>query len=167
MKLSEYLDNIETKLQGSFDIERDYIINDYTYHMFARFNSRTERYIITRKTVIDAVETNEYCFIKHFTSINEDELQRFIDLLIKSIDLVIDFDHGHMSSFITGLIILDNKPSDHIIKKIEKYKYHKAFAFGFKGWVDIRLILVTMNEKYIVSNKKGREVLEVYSTEDL
>lgn len=167
MKLNEYLDKIEIKLQTSFDIERDYKINDYTYDMFAKFNSRTERYIFTRKAVIDAIETNEYCFIKYFTNIDEDKFQKFIDLLIESIHQVINFDDGHMSSFITGVIILDSEASNSIIQKIEKFKFHKAFSFGFKGWVDIRLVLVTMDEKYIVSNKKGKEVLEVYSIDAL
>lgn len=163
MKVSEYLDNIEKKLERSFDIERDFILNDYHYDMFARFYSRTERYIITRKTVIDAIETNEYCFIKYFDEIDEDRFYQFTNLLIKSIDSIINFDDGHMSSIITGVIILDNKPNEDIIEEIKKFKFHKGFAFGFKGWVDIRLILVTMNQNYIVANKKGKEVLEVYS----
>ena len=53
--------------------------------------------------------------------------------------------------------------STEIIDAIKKFKYHKGFAFGFKGWVDIRLILVTMDDEYIVTNKKGKEVREVYS----
>ena len=68
----------------------------------------------------------------------------------------------HMSSIITGVIALDNKPSTDIIDAIKKFKYHKGFAFGFKGWVDIRLILVTMDDKNIVTNKKGKEVIQVY-----
>lgn len=163
MKLDEYLNNIEIKLESSFNIERDFIFKDFRYDIFAEFNSRTERYIITRKTVIDAIETNEYCFIKYFTNIDENKLQSFTNLLIESIDLVINFDDGHMSSFITGVIVMDNKPDDNIIEIVEKFKFHKGFAFGFKGWVDIRLLLVTMNEKYIVTNKKGRELVEVYS----
>ncbi len=166
MELGEYLNSIETKLERSFDIERDFTFNDYKFDMFAKFYSRTERYIITRKTVIDAIETNEYCFIKYFDKIYESQLEKFIDLLIESIDSIINFDDGHMSSIMTGVIILDNKPSDDLIEKIEKYKYHKGFAFGFKGWVDIRLVMVAMKENYIVANKKGKEVLEVYSIDD-
>ena len=68
-----------------------------------------------------------------------------------------------MSSTITGVLVLDYKPEDNIIQKIKRFKYHKGFAFGFRGWADIRLILVTMDDNYIVTNKKGKEVKEVYS----
>lgn len=163
MNLIEYLENIEKKLQRSFDIQRDYIINDYKYDFFAEYHLRAERYILVKKAVIDAMESNEYCLIKYFDSINQYDLQGFIDSLIEAIDVVVQADEGHMSSIITGVIVLKNKPSSDIIQIIEKFKYHKGFAFGFKGWVDIRLILVTMDEKYIVTNKKGKEVRKVYS----
>lgn len=163
MELSEYLNNIEMKLQSSFDIERDFIVDNYKYDMFAEHHLKTEKYILTRKTVIDVMESNELCFLKYFTNIDEHKLQEYIDLLVESIDSMIDLENGHMSSIITGVVILDNKPDSNIIEIIKKFKCHKGFAFGFKGWVDIRLILVAMNQRYIAVNKKGKEVLEVYS----
>lgn len=156
MNLTEYLDNIEKKLQRSFDIQRDYIINDYDYDLFAEYHIRAERYILVKKAVIDAMETNEYCLIKYFNNIDQSILQGFINSLVDAIDVVVDVNDGHMASIITGVMVLENKPSNVIIEIIEKFKYHKGFAFGFKGWVDIRLILVAMNEKHIVTNKKER-----------
>lgn len=162
MEFNEYLDKIQAKLTESFDIERDYEINGYDIDMFAEHHMRTEQYVITRKTVINAIETNEFCFIKYFDNIDEREVENFTGVLIDAIDKVIDFEDGHMSSIMTGVIVLDNKPREEVLKMVEKYKYQKGFAFGFKGWVDIRLLLVTMDDKYIVSNKKGKEVIEVY-----
>ena len=81
---------------------------------------------------------------------------------LKAMDIVKP-DENHMSSAITGVLVTKHKPSADIIDTIKKFKYHKGFAFGFKGWVDIRLILVTMEDNYIVTNKKGKEVKEVYS----
>ena len=46
--------------------------------------------------------------------------------------------------------------------KVEKLKYQKSFAFGLKGWADIRLILVMLDTGEVITNKKGREVKEVY-----
>ena len=163
MKFEEYLDRIEQKLRESFDIERDYDLNNYGIDMFAEHHMRTEQYIITRKTVINSIETNEFCFIKYFEDIDERQVEKFTGALIDAMDELIDFEDGHMSTIMTGVMVMDSKPGAEVIKLIEKYKYQKGFAFGFKGWVDIRLILVTMEDKYIVSNKKGKEVIEVYS----
>lgn len=162
MDFKEYLNNIEKVLEASFDIHRDYAFNDIRFDLFAQHNLRRERYILMRKAVIDAMECNEFTFIKYFNDLNKEELQKITQTLIKGIELI-NFDDGHMSSNITGVLVLDKKPEIDIIETIEKFKYHKSFALGFKGWVDIRVILVTMDEKYIVTNKKGREVHEVYS----
>mgnify|MGYP000049784017 FL=1 len=163
MYYQTYLDNIEKKLKAYFDIYRDYSINGYEYDLFAKYHLRMERYVIHKKAVIYAMENNEYCLIKHFKSIDEDTLRNYTDSLIESINELVKPDENHMSSTITGVLVLDYKPEDNIIQKIKKFKYHKGFAFGFRGWADIRLILVTMDDNYIVTNKKGKEVKEVYS----
>jgi len=163
MDYKEYLDNIERKLKSYFDIERDYDFNGYPLDLYAKFHFRNERYILSKKLVIYAIENNEYIFIKYFDGIDGTCLKEFIDLLIKSIDEVVKPDENHMSSVITGVLVTKYKPNEEIVDAIRKFKYHKGFAFGFRGWVDIRLVLVTMKDEYIVTNKKGKEVREVYS----
>ncbi|MFA5576933.1 MAG: hypothetical protein WC983_06670 [Tissierellaceae bacterium] len=163
MELKEYLDTIESKLISNFDIERDYILNNIDYDLFAKFYMRNERYFLTKKAVIYAMEANEFCLIKYFDSFTEADLHSFTQGLIDSKDTLINLDDDHMSSIITGVIVLKDRPLEEIAKAVEKFKYYKSFAFGLKGWVDIRLLLVTMNQKYIVTNKKGREVQELYS----
>lgn len=164
MEFPQYLETLEKKLISNFDLERNYVINDYEYDLFAEYHIRNEKYFLMKKATIYAIENNEYCFVKYFDKIDQYQIQEFIDSLIKSIDKVIKPNEEHMSSIITGVIVLPEKPNTEIIDTIKKFKYHKGFAFGLKGWVDIRMLLVTMNEDYIVTNKKGKEVSEVYST---
>ena len=90
-------------------------------------------------------------------------MKEYIEFLVNSISDIVKPDENHMSSAITGVLVTDNKPSDDVIRQVKKFKYHKGFAFGLRGWVDIRLIMVTMADKYIVTNKKGKEVKKVYS----
>lgn len=163
MDYNTYLCDIEKKLEHYFDIKRDYKINDFRYDLFAEYHLRTERYVLLKKAVIYAMENNEYCLIKYFEELNVSAVKEYIDSLIDSIDILVKPDENHMSSIITGVIVSNCKPEDEIINSIKKFKYHKGFALGFRGWVDIRLILVTMNDGYIVTNKKGKEVSKVYS----
>ncbi|MBZ2174507.1 hypothetical protein K8M07_04530 [Schnuerera sp. xch1] len=162
MDFKQYLEIIEKKLQNNFDIEKNYKVGNYEFDLFAEYHLRTERYILLKKTVLDAIENNEYCFIKYFDNLTQQCLQTYINILISFTDEIVNPDESHMSSMITGVIVLDEQPNMEIIDTIKKFKYQKGFAFGFKGWVDIRLILVTMNDEYIVTSKKGKEVREVY-----
>lgn len=163
MEFSEYIETLEKKLIRSFDLQRDYKINDYAYDLFAEYHIRNEKYMLTRKAILYAIENNEYSFVKYFDGIDEHATEEFIESLIKAIDVVVEQCEEHMASIITGVIVLPNKPDTDIIDRIKKFKYHKGFSFGLRGWVDIRLLLVTMNGDYIVTNKKGKEVREVYS----
>ena len=163
MEFSQYLDNLEKKLIGSFDLERDYILEDYRFDLFARYLLRNEKYILLKQAKIYAIENNEYSFIKYFDSMDLSLLDKFTASLIKSIDSLVQPSEEHMSSIITGVIVLQDNPSPELVNAVKRFKYHKGFAFGFRGWVDIRLLLVTMDQDYIVTNKKGKEVSKVYS----
>lgn len=163
MEIDTYLDIIKKRLEKNFDLIPDYTLGDYGFDLLAKYHFRAERYVLTKKTVIYALENNEYCLIKVFKTLDKNSLNTYIDTLIQAIDVLINPTQEHMSSIITGIIVLKNKPSSHIIDAVKKFKYHKGFLFGFKGWVDIRLILVAIDDDYIVTNEKGREVKEVYS----
>ena len=162
MDLENYLNTIRKRLERSFDLVENYNINNYEIDLFGQFNMKTERYIVSKKAVIDTMENNEFLFIKYFKNLNKADLEFYINFLIENIDKLIEPSRDHMSSVITGVLVLDNRPDEEIIRAVEKFKYQKSFAFGFKGWVDIRLVLVIMKENHIITSKKGREVKEVY-----
>ena len=165
MEIFQYLDIIEEKLRCSFDIQRNYSINDYQYDMYAEYHLRNEQYVLVKKAVVFAFENNEYSLIKHFENLNKDNLKEIIDTLIQSVELIVKPSREHMSSIVTLVIVTDNifnEDIDEITKTVTRFNYNKGFAFGFKGWADIRLVLVSLNEGLIATNKKGKEVIEVY-----
>ena len=167
MELNKYLDIIEEKLKGSFDIKRNYSINNTHYDMYAEYHLRNEKYVLVKKAVVYAFENNEYSFIKYFEDLNKDSLKEIINTLTESVELIVKPSREHMSSTVTLIIVTDNifnnEDKEEITKIISRFNYNKGFAFGFKGWADIRLVLVTLNEGLIATNKKGKEVSEVYN----
>lgn len=166
MEIFQYLDIIEEKLRCSFDITRNYSINNFQYDMFAEYHLRNEKYVLLKKAVVYAFENNEYCLIKYCENLNKNTMQEIINTLINSVELIVKPNRDHMSSVVTLVFVTDNifnEDIDDITKAVTRFNYNKGFAFGFKGWVDIRLLLVSLNEGLIATNKKGREVVEVYS----
>ncbi|HOW22781.1 MAG TPA: hypothetical protein PLV23_04020 [Sedimentibacter sp.] len=166
MELLEYLDIIENKLKSSFDIKRNYTIKNIQFDMFAEYHLRNERYVLVKKAVVYAFENNEYSLIKYCEELDKNYLQEIINTLTDSVESIVKPDKDHMSSTITLVIVTDNftsnKDKDLITKIISGFKYNMGFAFGFKGWADIRLVLVSLNEDFMATNKKGKEVIELY-----
>jgi hypothetical protein len=162
MEYKAYLDQIEKKLSPYFNIQKDYPYKDMEFDLFAQYFLRNERYMISKKITIYGVENNEYCFIKRFPELDEYKLQQYLNHLEMAVEDFVKPHEEHMSSMITGVILLPKKCNEALIDKIKKFKFHKNFALGFKGWADIRLIIVFLDEGEVISNKKGKEVANIY-----
>lgn len=162
MNFNDYLENIEKKLEAYFDIEKDHSYKEISFELYAKFYTRSERYILTKKAKIYGIESNEHCFLKHYTQLDKVQLGEFIHILKSAcVDYVTPHDE-HMSTVITGILVVDQSCERDLINIVEKLKYQKSFAFGLKGWADIRIVLVCLDKGEVYTNKKGREVKEVY-----
>lgn len=166
MELETYIEELEKKLERSFDLFRNYKIDDEEYDLFARYYLRSEKFFLTKSAKIYGMESNEYILVKNLDNLDNRNFELFTDRLISAIDKLVQPHEEHMSSILTG-VLLTNKSQEEIdngvLKKVSKFKYHKGFAFGFKGWVDIRIIVLSLNDGLIIANKKGREVSNIYS----
>lgn len=162
MRTEAYLNLLETRLERYFDIEKNIMCRNTKLDLFARSFIRNERYIASKKLTIYAYENNEYCFIKSIETMSKESFTQFTDFLKDAVTDYVTPHEEHMSSVITGIVIMEKEPGEEMRKQFQNFKYHKSFAFGFKGWVDIRLILVVLDKGEVITNKKGREVQQFY-----
>ncbi|MDF2547400.1 MAG: hypothetical protein K0R93_2298 [Anaerosolibacter sp.] len=162
MRAEEYLNLLETRLERYFDIEKNIMCRNMEVDIFARSFIRNERYIASKKLAVYAYENNEYCFVKRYKMISEESLTQFTDFLKNAVNDYITPHGEHMSSVLSGIMIFEEEPGEEIRKQLKAFKFHKSFAFGFKGWVDIRLISVVLARGEVITNKKGKEVQQFY-----
>ena len=64
MDIENYLNIIKKRLENNFDLIPDCTIDNNKVDLFGKFNMKTERYILSKKAVIDTMENNEFVFIK-------------------------------------------------------------------------------------------------------
>ncbi len=162
MNFETYKSKIVQGLSNNFDIQENHEYENVIFDIFAGFNVRNERYIVTKKATIYAFENNEFIFLKKSESFNEDFLEQFIKTLKKSIEDLIDPHNEHMSTTITGVIVVDKIEENDSVKKIKRFNYQKGFMFGFKGWADIRIVLVGLKDNKVVTSKKAKKVDKFY-----
>ncbi|WP_432666429.1 hypothetical protein R9X47_08770 [Wukongibacter baidiensis] len=162
MCFDTYKEKIKERLTRYFDIEENYIYNKETFELFAISNIRNERYIASKKLTIYAFENDEYCFLKHFKSLDESQLEELINILKCSINDFVNPHHDHMSSTITGVIAVDKTVKTDIIKGIKKFHYQKSFFFGLKGWCEVRLILIDLSKGEAIPSKKAKKAVQFY-----
>ncbi len=165
MEFKEYAGTIERKLQRSFDIARDHSINGARYDLFAEFRMRNERFILSKKAVIYAFENNEYCLMRYLPELTPEDAALFMDDIVGAVVDLVRPDGEHMSSVLTGVIVFGEGSGGAIAKaaeEVRKFRYHRSFSLGFRGWTDIRLLLVSLKEGVIAANKRGEQVSKVY-----
>ncbi len=162
MVFETYKEKIKERYSRIFNIEENYEYGDTNFDIFASLNMRNEKYFASKKITIYAFENDEYCFLKYFKSIDQKSIDNIIDILKRNIKDYVDPHHEHMSTTISGIIVVDRLEDVNLIKKIERFRYQKGFAFGFKGWADIRLILVDLHDNKVITSKKANKVVRFY-----
>ena len=161
MKYDEYIKLLTSKLEKNFAIERDIVIFDNKIDILAKFSNISVRTFITQHDIIDQYNNHEHIYIKRYDDVNETDIISFGHFLKRISDECIKPDKDHMSTYITGVLI-GNHINENAVKAVEKYNYKKAFCFYLKGWCDVRLVCVGLNDNEIITNKDGKKVKKIY-----
>ncbi|MBA1333647.1 MAG: hypothetical protein HPY66_0040 [Firmicutes bacterium] len=162
MNFENYICSLKDRLSRYFDLQEGFEFEGMEFDLYAKSFVRNEKYILSKRFTIYGFENNEYCLIKCAEQVDDDAIDAFIDRIKSAVDRFIIPHEEHMSSIVTGVLVVGHTPGRQLINKVKKFKFHKGFAFGFKGWADIRLILVDLSTGEVVTNKKGRDVEKFY-----
>lgn len=165
MEFKEYAETIERKLQRSFDIARDHCISGARYDLYAEFRMRNEKFVVSKKAVIYAFENNEYCLMRYLPVLTAEDAAKFRDDIVSAVMNLVKPDGEHMSSVLTGIIVYGDGGEGAVreaAEAVRRFRYHRSFSLGFRGWVDIRLLLVSLKEGVVAANKRGEQVSKVY-----
>lgn len=162
MNSDEYLLNLQERFERYFDISRNINILDREINLFAKYKNINNKTFITKNDVVDSYENNEYCFVKRFENPSFMEISEFMDFLKSASREFVKPDRNHMSSYVTGIMVVDGSISNEIESLVRKFKYSKVFAFYLKGWCDIRLVLVKPENGSVITNKAASSVKKVY-----
>lgn len=161
MKYEEYMNTLISKLEKNFIIEKDIVIFENKIDMLAKFSNTSVRTFITKNDIIDKYENHEHIYVKRYDNVTEEDIVSFGQFLKRITDDCIMPDKDHMSTYITGVLI-GNYINEDAIRAVEKYNYRKAFCFYLKGWCDVRLVYVGLNNNDIITNKDGKKVKKLY-----
>lgn len=154
MKNSEYFELIEKRLGEYFDFVRDFPFDGVTFDLKAISNVRNEKYFAFKEATLYAYENNEILLFKYTEKMNDDIFEKLSNMMKENIVEFVDLSDDHMSSLINCVIVVDEEIEESLIEKVKKFKYHKSFSFGFKGWADMMFTVVNLKDGQVYNNKK-------------
>lgn len=164
MKSTEYVEELAKKYERYFDIYMNHTVLGSKFELYAEYRLRNEKYILVKSAQLYVFENFEYCFVKCISDTpGMEDLDNFTEFLINAAGEMVKPNEGHMSTYITGVMVCDKSVPDDIIKKARRFKYSKDFLFTLKGWCDVRLIVADLERNKVITNREGKDVKKFYN----
>ena len=163
IELPEYLETLRGKYEAYFDIYPGYFVLGRRLDLYARSHVRSEKYFLTKKAVLGAFETNEYCLVEgHSAKVSAPRARDFTTFLVNAADELVKPHEEHMSSIVTGILVSEQGFDPEAIQIGTRFKRSRSFWFGLRGWYSIYLLLVDLSSGQVHASSKGKEVMKSY-----
>ncbi|MTI81586.1 MAG: hypothetical protein FH758_12055 [Firmicutes bacterium] len=164
MNTSDYLALIKKRLAANFDSKEDQILLKEKLDLLAKSHVKNEKYFAVKNVKLWSYDNNEYCLFKVLShNIERSHIRDFENYLKKTVkELVVNPTGEHFQTIITGVLLTNGKIALEACTEVEKFKYNRSLAWGFKGYCFIRLILVDLKKEQLFVNKRAKEVMKFY-----
>ncbi len=168
MMSTDYLNNILKVYGSTFDIERNYELDNKNFSAYGYFNSKAEKYILVKEVNIWEASTFEHIFFLQVEKILEKDFQEIEELIKNKIEERFVRrgekypQKNHMSSCITVVFISSTSINEEIIKKIQKFKFTKNYLFSIRGYLVTKILGVDLEENQIYYNREAKDISNVY-----
>jgi hypothetical protein len=156
MNSNEYLNKLKSSLTKYFDIELYKELGGRQFSLYGRYYTRNSKYFALRKFEVYSFKINEYVLYHNCNNLDVDYINELKEYIKDNVDNIVIRDSETMSSAITLLISSEEDIDNDTIKSVKKFKFYKSYDWGFKGWVNVKLILVNLKTNQAYSNSLGR-----------
>lgn len=143
--------------QSWFDIYRNHDFEGESFPGYAEFHTHGEQYVLSKKAKLWEVDSHEYLFFQTVDTLDEEGLAKWVDFMKERGIKKAQPKPNHMSSNITLVLIADST-SDNAAKAVRKVRFRKNFKFSLEGWADVKLAVVDLSGKRVITNSAGKDL---------
>ncbi len=140
-----------------FDVAKDYGYAGETFDGFAEFRSTGQKYILSKKHELWHVNTFEYLFFKGVERLTAADVAHWYSFMTTEALGKVNPDENHMTSYLS-LVLVADVCDDEALRAVRKAKFRKNFAYGMRGWADLRLCVVDLGGRSVITNAAGKQM---------
>ncbi|HWQ50891.1 MAG TPA: hypothetical protein VN369_03715, partial [Terriglobales bacterium] len=156
----DYLSKIRPRFENNFEIAENAASGERPLAMTARCEVVSGRTFITPQDIIDKFELNETCYFYCCEELTPQFLLFIYEKLRSEAESFRPESAEHMSTTFTCIFICDRVTEEAAIM-IKKHVFRKYYAFALKGWCDIRLIAVSVEDGQIFACRRAKPLRKV------
>lgn len=160
-KISSFVNELANKYTAFFDVYRDEKLGEFTLPFLAIYKRRDERYMLSKKIKVYAVENQQLVF----TSVCQDKISPdYIKQFQKAIEANmfehIPEDNEHMSTIVLGITVTDQDMDEKTLKEVKRFRKLKFLKFGFHGWLELYAVLIDLKNQKVFVHPKGKPFVQ-------
>ena len=140
-----------------FDVQREYEYAGRTFPGYAEFHSCGEKYVLVKRAKLWEVDTHEYLFFVLANRLDETQVRDLVSFMENDGLAKVVPEPNHMSSAISLVIVADSC-TEEALRLVRKTKFRKNFAFGIRGWADLRVAVADLSTKRVTANAMGKQL---------
>ncbi len=160
--MCDYQQNLEERLRNHFDLTQNVTLGGLCFPLLGEMRVAHAKYAVSKKVEIYSFETKEYVLYASKVNPTKMDIQEMVQEIKPHIPSVVTPNSNHRSSQLL-LVISTNSPiSPELERFVRKFHYQKGFLFGFKGWVDLYIVLVSFPENRVVHHKRIKQTAEFF-----
>lgn len=142
-----------------FDIVEPFDYAGQSFEARGEFRTAGSRYVLVKRAKLWEVNSRELLFFKAYDSFDTQELRQVISFMQEEAVGMVNPGPNHMFTNLTWLAVC-SKATDEAVRELSRARFRKNFAWGFRGWSDMRLAMVDLAHERIVTNRAAKDMIE-------
>ncbi len=147
--------------RSSFDIYSPHSLCGRDLAAYCRFSSRSEKYVLIKRAVIWAAESNEHVLILDVPRLGEREVKELAAYLEAVERECVKPHKEHMESLITLFLLVGDITQDGKAA-LKRLRFGKSYKLSVHGYSSARAVAFDVNTKEFVSNAAGKALIPYY-----
>lgn len=154
----ELLERLLVAHEAYFDVERDHHFAGRRFEGYAELHSSASQYVLSKRAKLWETSSHEYMFFALTPRLDAALLDEYASFMKNEAIGKVKPGGNHMNSFLT-LVIISDFAEDGAMRRVRRLRFRKNFAFGLRGWADLRICIVSLADQRVCANPMGRALV--------
>lgn len=169
MTSGEYMERLLPQYEAAFDLYRPYSIGGDTCEAYGYFCSHSEKYVLSREAKLWEADSFEHILFYSERRIDGSVLTRAVNILENVLEPEKvccggkNPEKNHMYSYLTCVLISEEKIDDGTVRRIRQYRFRKNYLFSLRGYSEGRIVAVDLANQKVFTNRAGKPMKKLYT----
>lgn len=168
MRNEEFLNKLLGIYRSSFNIEKPFVFQQEKYDAYGFCDITNAKYVLVKKAELWRAICYEHAFFRMVDELKAGDIERFTEQTVNEIEPKLVrkgekcMEKDHMYSYITGIFLCEKGISPEVQKKIKKAHFYKNYRLSLRGYCEMRILAVDLENNKLIGNGAARDLRKDY-----